>query len=232
MYEIYNSSAIEYDELVNHEDYRNNLQMFLNRVIDWKDKTVIEFGVGTGRLTRMYIDHASVVTAYDRSPHMLQRARTNLAAHSKKITLSLCDNLNIHTLNSKADIVIEGWSFGHTVGDNPGNIEQTVDNLVTSCFSILNPGGKLVVIETLGTNVDSPIEPGNFLPTFYSLLETKHGFKRYVVSTDYKFASCKDAARIAGFFFGDAMKEDILRTNKQIIPEFTGIWIKEKSDQS
>jgi ubiquinone/menaquinone biosynthesis C-methylase UbiE len=230
MYEIYNSSAHEYDELVTHEDYQNNLQMFLHTTIDWDKKSVIEFGIGTGRVTRVYIDRVKTVTGYDRSAHMLQRAAENLSDYPSKISFNVCDNLDIQSLDAKADIVIEGWSFGHTVGDHQEKIEETVADLVSSCASLLNPGGTLIFIETLGTNVPAPIEPGIFLPKFYSLLETKYGFHRFVISTDYKFESCQEATRIAGYFFGDAMKNEILRSRSNIIPEFTGVWIKSSSD--
>jgi SAM-dependent methyltransferase len=232
MYEIYNSSAREYDELVTHEDYTGNLRAFLRTTIEWNNKSVIEFGVGTGRVTRMYIDQVKAIAGYDRSPHMLQRAAENLSDHPNKATFNVCDNLDIHSLDGKVDIIIEGWSLGHTVGDHPETIEETTEYLVSSCASLLNTDGILIFIETLGTNVPVPTEPGIFLPKFYSLLEKKHGFQRSTISTDYKFDSVEEAARIAGFFFGDAMKETILRSQTTIIPEFTGVWIKRFLDQT
>jgi len=48
---IYQQQANLYDVLVSHEDYNNNLFQFLNANIDFTNKTVCEFGVGTGRVT-------------------------------------------------------------------------------------------------------------------------------------------------------------------------------------
>ena len=51
MFKIYQNYSDLYDELVNHEDYNNNLYKFLNDNIQWENKVVGEFGIGTGRVT-------------------------------------------------------------------------------------------------------------------------------------------------------------------------------------
>ncbi len=49
MQEIYNNYSLQYDELVNHEDYNNNLSNYLLEKFNFSGKTIIELGVGTGR---------------------------------------------------------------------------------------------------------------------------------------------------------------------------------------
>ena len=43
MFKVYQNFSGLYDELVNHEDYENNLCKFLNNNIQWENKVVGEF---------------------------------------------------------------------------------------------------------------------------------------------------------------------------------------------
>jgi len=74
--------------------------------------------------------------------------------------------------------------------------------------------------------VTEPGENTGDLPVFYDLLETKFGFSRTVLRTDYCFETHDDAIRIMGFFFGDEMKTRVANTTSCIIREYTGIWIR------
>lgn len=77
MFEVYQSYSDLYDELVNHEDYNNNLYTFLNNNIKLENKFVCEFGVGTGRVTRNYIEKVQKAYLYDNSQHMIDKAKVN-----------------------------------------------------------------------------------------------------------------------------------------------------------
>lgn len=59
----------------------------------------------------------------------------------------------------------------------------------------------MIFIETLGSNVDEPVPPGEKLKGFYGLLENSHGFSKTVLRTDYRFTSNEEAQQIFGFFF-------------------------------
>ena len=84
MYEIYKQQNDLYDELVNHEDYESNLNKFINNNFDFSNKLVCELGIGTGRVTKMYINKISKVNLYDLSEHMLEKAKTNLSEYKNK----------------------------------------------------------------------------------------------------------------------------------------------------
>jgi hypothetical protein len=85
----------------------------------------------------------------------------------------------------------------------------------------------MIVIETLGTNVQAPTIPHDLLAAFYRHLEEEYRFTRHVLATDYRFPDYTEAARIMGFFFGEEMCAQIMHAQQAIIPEFTGIWVKE-----
>ena len=79
MYEIYRRHRAEYDRLVNAEDHERHLPEFQNSLVDWRGKTVLEGGIGTGRVAEMYADKVRRVSGFDREPHMLEAAGERLA---------------------------------------------------------------------------------------------------------------------------------------------------------
>ena len=221
MFDVYQNFSDLYDELVNHEDYENNLYKFLNDNIQWENKVVGEFGIGTGRVSRNYIDKAKKLFAYDNSQYMLDKAKENLAKWSDKIEYSVLDNSKLNTIENTFDIIIEGWSFGHLVVQENENRDQTIQYLISETKKRAK---EIIFIETLGTNVESPNPPGEKLSQFYHAL-VENGFKEHIIQTDYKFNNYEDAGKIMGAFFGDSMKNDIIQKQLNVIKEYTGIWI-------
>ncbi|MBN2656160.1 MAG: class I SAM-dependent methyltransferase [Spirochaetales bacterium] len=125
MYEIYDRHSYEYDELLRHEDHEKNLPAKMNELFDFRGKTVLEFGTGTGRLTAIYAPSAGKIFCFDRSGNMLDKAKNNLSGFSEKIIFGFCDNNEIGMLEETGDFLIEGWSFGHTVSDyEEGSAEE------------------------------------------------------------------------------------------------------------
>ena len=232
MYDIYDHHASEYDELVNNEDWQGHLKTALSGIVDFTGAQVAEFGAGTGRLTRHYIEAASEYHLFDRSSQMLDTAAVNLAGWSGKIRMELLSNEDIGTLDRPApescDIVLEGWSFGHSVYDAGDDARGCIENLIGDCMRLLKSGGTCLIIETLGTCIDEAAAPAPFLDFFYRQLEAD-GFDRTTVRTDYRFETVAEASRIMGFFFGEEMEDRIRRINQTTIPEFTGIWHRLKN---
>lgn len=229
MYEIYENHAENYDALVNHEDYQGNLKSFLDSKIDFNNAVVYEAGTGTGRVTSLYVKQTRNVFCVDRSTHMLDQAKENLKIYSEKIHFIKGDNLELPPPGELIDVFIEGWAFCHTISDNKENLFQVADQLVKQSQCFVKKQGKIVFIETLGTFREIPEGPLEHHNVFYRYLQDKYGFQRNVVNTDYHFDSVERAAQIMGFFFGESMEKRILESKIQIIPEFTGVWIKENS---
>lgn len=224
MYKIYQKNSFEYDELVNNEDYNGNLNRYLLDNFNFNNKSVIELGAGTGRVSKVYAEFAKKVFLYDRSKHMLEKANENLRDILTPIEYGVLDNNEIHKIKTKADIVIEGWSFGHTVIDNQENLFESVKKLVNDCIKIASDNGIIIFIETLGTNSKTPKAPDINLAKFYSLLENEYNFNRTVLETDYKFKSNQEAKRISGFFFGNNFLNNLSFEEEGIIKEYTGVW--------
>ena len=221
MFQVYQNYSDLYDELVNHEDYNKNLSKFLSSNIQWENKIVGEFGIGTGRVTKNYIDKAQKLYAYDNSQHMIDKAKINLSKWSDKIEYSILDNSKINSIENCFDIIIEGWSFGHLVVQDDENRNQTIQSLISETTKRAK---EVIFIETLGTNVESPNPPGENLSQFYHAL-VESGFKEHIIQTDYKFNNFEEAGKTMGAFFGDSMKNDIIQKQLNVIKEYTGIWI-------
>lgn len=224
MYEIYRRHRVEYDRLVNAEDHERHLPAFLHSIVDWRGKAILEGGLGTGRVTELFIERARRVVGCDREAHMLEAARDRLARFADKLDLRVADNLDLPLLPEKADVFIEGWSWGHAVVDGPGEVEAIAEALFAQVRKSLVPGGLVVLIETLGTNALSPAAPHPRLAEFYQLLQSRFGLRQTAISTDYRFAAAAEAVDVLGFFFGDAMAQAVRATHSAVVPEWTGAW--------
>lgn len=225
MFNVYQNYAELYDELVNHEDYKCNLTTFLRKNIEWKSKSVCEFGVGTGRVTKLYLNDIKSADLFDNSNHMIERAKRNLQEWSSKIQFFETDNREIDKIEGQYDIVIEGWSFGHLVVEEKDKKDYWIDKLINASFRISKE--KIIFIETMGTNVEKPEAPGENLRHFYNKLRD-YGFNESVIQTNYLFHNYKEATRIMGGFFGEMMRNEIENSKSKEIKEYTGIWILDK----
>ena len=225
MFDVYQNYAELYDELVNHEDHECNLSAFLQNNIELKSKSVCEFGVGTGRVTKIYINDVKNADLFDNSTHMIEQAKNNLLQWSSKIRFFEADNRDINTIIEQYDVFIEGWSFGHLVVEEKYKSDYWIDKLINDSVRITKE--KIVFIETMGTNVEKPNAPGESLRHFYSRLR-QYGFNESVIQTNYLFDNYIEDARIMGGFFGDKMRNEIENSKSKEIQEYTGIWILDK----
>ncbi|MFK7802936.1 MAG: class I SAM-dependent methyltransferase [Anaerolineae bacterium] len=229
MYEIYEKHAGQYDEMVETEDYKGNLRLFLLEKIDWSNVNVLEAGVGTGRVTNIFVDQIASATCCDRSAHMIAFAEQKLADYKHKLNFVLANNLNLPDFGHQFDLFIQGWSFGHQIMDCSSltEIKTTIGRLVENSLKNIRPGGKIIYIETLGTNSTVPNPPHEKLSAFYEIIEQKYQFERHEIQTDYRYKSVDEAIAKLGFFFGDEMQQQLREQNETLVPEWTGIWTKQ-----
>lgn len=224
--EIYRSQAEQYEALVSREDYQSNLLPALQKITSFNNKQVVEFGAGTGRLTTQIAPLARAISAFDISHHMLDLA-------AQKLTQSGLTNWHIQTADHRripvsdhsADVILSGWSVCYVVVDHPQGWQAEIDKVLAEMNRVMIPGGKIILIETLGTGFEQP-HPPDHLVEYYAYLES-HGFARTWLRTDYRFENIEIAKELSKFFFGEAMLEKIVNDARGIIlPECTGIWSK------
>lgn len=221
--DIYANKAALYDAMVAREDYQGRLLPAIQRIHSLTNAEVIEFGAGTGRLTRLLAPEVARITACDCSHHMLHTGQPTLP-HTANWSLAVADNDAMPFANQSADLTVAGWSFGHATGWSPDDWQEVIGAAVAEMQRLTRPGGMLIILETLGTGNEEPAAPNKVLAEYYQWLENDHDFTRDWIRTDYDFGSVDEADRLTRFFFGDEFAERVRAEGWHIVPECTGLW--------
>ena len=225
--QIYNHDAERYERLIAREDQRGNLFQTLMDIHPFDGKTVVEFGAGTGRLTRIMSVLVNHIHAFDVASAMLREGSRVLSETGmENWSFTQADNRNMPVAANSADIVVEGWSFAHVMGWYPDSWQQETDNMLSEMQRIAKPGGTMILIETMGTGNRKPEPPDQDLARLYQYWEEQHGFNYQWIRTDYQFESVTEADELMRFFFGDEMADNLVADKNIIIPECTGVWWK------
>ncbi len=109
----------------------------------------------------------------------------------------------------------------------PEGWEAVVDAAILEMERVTRAGGAMVIVETLGTGVESPQESP--LGVFYERLESHHGFSRHWVRTDYAFDTVEDAVSVMEEFFGAPLADKIRRHAWTKVPECTAVFRKDRA---
>ena len=225
---VYATQAEEYDRLVSREDYQGNLWKALRAIKLFAGLEIVELGAGTGRLTLPLAVEARSITACDSSAPMLAIGQRKLSDAGLKNGRTVAgDNGALPLRDQTADMVIAGWSLGHSVGWYPDRWQAVIGAALSEMRRVARVGGTLIILETLGTGTEIPAPPHEGLAAYYRHLEAEHGFSRIAIRTDYKFESPEEGDELTRFFFGDALADRIRAEQRTILPECTGIWWRE-----
>ncbi len=224
---IYTHHADLYERLVAREDQQGNLFSALNEIRSMYGIDVVELGAGTGRITRLLSVMVNQIFASDIAPAMLQEAKAYLETTGmENWALLQSDNRQMPIAPDVADVVIEGWSFGHMMSWHPDTWQEQIDRMLAQMERIAKPDGTAILIETMGTGRRKPQAPTDDLAKLYEYWQTEHGFEYRWIRTDYQFASLEEASELIRFFFGDELADETVDSGKVILPECTGIWSK------
>ncbi len=224
---IYAHHADRYDRLVAREDIHNNILAALEAIRPLAGLDVVEFGAGTGRLTRLLAPRVRSILAFDAAPAMLDVARERLEETTlTNWRVGVGENTALPVPADCADLAIEGWSFGHAVGWYPMTWRDEVGRALAEMRRVLRPRGTAVLLETLGTGHEAPQPPHDGLAQLYRWLEDEQGFTATWIRTDYQFASLAEAEELTRFFFGDALADRIQQEGLTLLPECTGVWYR------
>ena len=221
--EVYAGHAVEYEALVSHEDYQGNILKSIEKIVSLSGLDVLDLGAGTGRLAGLLAPHVRTMLAFDLSPHMLGVARDKLRRFARDNWLTAAADHRFLPLTARsADLIVSGWSVSYVTVWYPDRWRGEAEAWLNEARRVLRPNGYIVLFESLGTGNESP-QRLTHLENFYDWLDEK-GFQNKWIRTDYQFESPETASEIAGFFFGDEMKERIRRQGLTILPECTGVW--------
>ena len=109
-------------------------QPFLDALELTRDKSVLEIGIGTGRLAARTAPRCARLTGIDLSPKTIARARENLAGHPN-IEL-ICDDFLTHSFPEIFDVIYSSLTLMH-IADKAQFLRRAA--------SLLRPGGILVL---------------------------------------------------------------------------------------
>ncbi len=223
-FDIYQNHAGQYDLLVEREDFQHHLLEALKEITSINGLDVVEFGAGTGRLTCMLAPLVESIRAFDSSQPMLDVAVEKLKRmEAQNWQVAVGDHRNIPSASASADLVISGWSMCYLALVDDRDWKMELNRGLQEMKRIARKNGTLVIIETLGTGHETPIHPKELIH-YFDFLEGS-GFQRTWIRTDYRFTSMEEAQNLSRFFFGNAMVQQIKRSEAGIIlPECTGIW--------
>jgi len=220
--EIYRQHADEYEQVVLHEDYQGNILPALNRIRPLAGLDVIEFGAGTGRLTRLVATGAKSIRGFDASLNMLQVAKAILkrSGHSNW-HVAVGDHRHLPVSNQVADVALAGWTIFQLLVWSEPNWRSEAEQVLAEMRRVVHPGGTIIILEPLGAGFETP-HPLDKLSVYYSFLE-KAGFSSTWIRTDFQFESVAEAKAQIGFFFGTDIAQQIVRQDR-MVPACTGIW--------
>lgn len=225
--ELYERDAERYQQLVAAEDGEGELPRALAQVVTLHGARAIEIGMGTGRVTGILLDAGASVLGYERSAAMVAVARRLLG---QRFAVVVADVREVELPVNGADLALAGWCLGHFCEWFGAHWQAEIEDVLQKMWGALDPGGTLLLIETLGTGSDVACPPNAELAAYYRFLESKWGMRRRELRTDYHFESIAAARESIGFFFGAELENRVVERGWRVVPEWTGLWWKTKGD--
>ena len=222
---LYTDHADAYELLVSHEDYQGNLPRLIQAVQPLAGQVAAEFGCGTGRVSSLLAGSVQRLHAFDFSASMLRLAQTRLQLHNwTNVSLALADSRRMPVRSGWVDFAIEGWAFLQIAVWHPDDWQIQLGRALAEMHRLVRPGGKLILIETLGTGQAIPkVSP--FFRTVYDYLEAQCGFTAMRLRTDYRFETIQQVRQVVLPLFGPEMLARLTETPAgYILPECTGLW--------
>jgi ubiquinone/menaquinone biosynthesis C-methylase UbiE len=221
--EIYGSHALEYDQLVAHEDCEGNILRSLRSTLALEGVEAVDTGAGTGRLAGLLAPHVKSVVAFDVSTHMLQRARKQLeAVKNPGRFVAAAEHRKLPLRAGSVDLLVSGWSVSYVAVWQPETWRQNLEDWLSEARRVLRDKGWIILFESLGTGNEAPTRLAH-LEGFYDWL-SESGFGFNWIRTDYRFESVEVADQLVGFFFGEEIRNLVKRAPPVTLAECTGVW--------
>lgn len=222
---IYQQEPDKYQRLVAAEDCTGELAARIGQLAHASSR-IVDIGAGTGRLTVALCTAGTEIHGIDKEAAMLGVARSRLERCAGTWQLSVADARALPVATGWADAAIAGWVYGHFTEWHPDSWRAELDKAISEMDRVVSPGGRQVVIDTLGTGATEPKAPNRILAEYQDRLEDL-GFRRSVLRTDYEFASVAESIELLDWFFG--LGDWARRHNGTRVPEYTGWWERERA---
>ena len=226
---IYSNHADIYHRMIAAEDVDGNLLPALQKVAPFSGKRVLDLGSGSGRIPLLAHPKAEQIIALDLHRGMLKEQQVQRERQNGTWELLQGDLRVLPFPENSFDLITAGWAIGHFQSWHNASWHAQVDKAISEMLRVVKPDGALIIIETLTTGSTIPAPPTERLGEYYNRLESKWGFTRQEVSTDYQFQDLEEAVSLSEFFFGEALAKKVQDNNWVRLPEWTGVWGKQAS---
>ncbi len=150
-------------------------QVFINAMKLDKTKTVLEIGLGTGRLALKTIPLCKEFVGIDLSPKTIDRATHNLL-HYKNVRL-ICDDFMTCVFSTCFDVVYSSLTFMHI---------QEKQECINKIYSLLNPKGYLIL--SIDKNQNEYIDCGDRKIKIYP--DNPDNIKEYFANSGLTLLDC------------------------------------------
>jgi ubiquinone/menaquinone biosynthesis C-methylase UbiE len=132
------------------QEYMNKWdgQAFVDEMQLTADKTVLEIGVGTGRLALKVCCKCKSFVGIDISPKTIERAKENLITYINKELI--CDDFLVHNFASQFDTIYSSLTFMHI---------EDKQSAINKVSKLLKVGGRFVL--SISKCQDSVLDFGN-----------------------------------------------------------------------
>lgn len=141
--DLFDEWAKDYDSTVegHDEQYKDvflNYELILQEVVNRSNEVVLEFGCGTGNLTKKLLDAKRKVYSIEPSEMMRQKAKEKLG---KDVSIQDGDFLTFPIPNELVDTIVSTYAFHHLT-------DEEKEKAVGIYGSLLRSGGKIVFADT------------------------------------------------------------------------------------
>jgi len=142
--DVFTGWAESYDSFVQGHDaeYKEVFRRYdeiLHEIVNRSGNNVIEFGIGTGNLTKMLIDSGKTVFPIEPSPEMRIIAAKKLG---ENVTIHDGDLIDFPKPSHQVDTIVSSYVFHHLTDDEKYEAIKIYNTL-------LNTGGKIVFADTM-----------------------------------------------------------------------------------
>ena len=163
-----------------YKNYNEILDTTYKKAVRDKESTIkiLEIGVGTGNLSRRFLEHQYDIIGIDQSREMLNVAKEKFL----KLKLRLGDFLNIPFENGKFDVVVSTYAFHHLREEEKGIA-------IREMIRVLKDNGRIVIGDLMFENQEekekiisrlTEEEIEEIEDEYYSNIESLRGeFKKY-----------------------------------------------------
>lgn len=210
--QFYENEPELYDEITEREDPENKILKILLKHYDFKNKTVLDLGAGTGRLVIPLSKESKLMYALDTSVPLLGILKKKVKDKNiKNIKILNTSYSKIPLPDNSLDMIISSWSF-------PGHSEDKESDL-KEITRVLKEGGKIIIILSSDKGELQNIRKRVFKESLRRTGERlqwlrSKGFKKQTeMEIDVNFGTV-EMTRKLGMFWGPHMVEYLLKRNK------------------